>query len=129
VKITEQAFQNATLVALSRADAVRVWRQNAGDVVAARGGVVKGMPKGAADVGGIVLGRGWLLQVEFKMPGRKRTEQQERWADMIEASGGVYVLAEYNAALSLADNVAHVCHLVEQAIEERADECAREVAE
>ena len=86
------------LVVLSALPRVRVWRQNVGKVERAGGGFFSsGLPKGAADIGGIVdVGRpgapvGVVLQVETKGEGGETTPEQEAFATMIRSLGGIYL--------------------------------------
>lgn len=91
----EIPFQTRLLLELSKRHDVRVWRVNVGTVRRAEGGFFHaGPPKGAADVAGIIGPEGWSLQIECKAEGRKRTPEQIAWAEMVQALGAVYLLAD-----------------------------------
>jgi hypothetical protein len=121
----EVTFTKLLLVELSRLPGVRVWRQNCGRIPVRdhRGKILRvfdaGPPVGAADVSGIVRPEGFRLEVELKMPGGRRSAEQTRWAEFIAAAGGVYVLARFDQARSLADNLADATRAVADAIAAR----------
>lgn len=50
-----------------------------------------GVP-GQADLSGILDG-GRRLEIECKRPGGRQTQEQQRYGEMIERFGGVYILA------------------------------------
>lgn len=96
--MSEFAFQQRLLLALGRRRDMVVYRQNVGTVLVrdSRGKVQRtfraGPPRGASDISGIVRPEGWRLEIECKAPTGKRSKEQERWAGMVEAAGGVYAL-------------------------------------
>jgi hypothetical protein len=108
----EVNFMRALMLGISRIPGVRVWRQQVGTVAIAGsdadGGEKRffhaGVPKGAADLSGIVLG-GRRLEIEVKGPKGRRTIEQQHWAEFIRAYGGIYILAEYDPGLSDDGNV------------------------
>lgn len=67
---------------------------------------VHGAPKGAADLSGLISG-GQRLEVECKVD-EPWSAVQKRWAHMIGARGGLYVLAKYDPSSSIEDNLAMV---------------------
>lgn len=74
-----------------------LWRNNVGQMISADGRrVVFGVGgKGAADLLGIwrhADGRGQFIAVEVKADNGKQTEEQRRFAALVEAKGGVYVV-------------------------------------
>lgn len=115
----EQDYQNALMVALSQSGRVRVWRQNAGQVRALAGGVVKGAPVGAADLCGVVLGAGTLLQVEVKGAATPTTLEQEKWAEAVRGWGGVYALVRARRGEALEVFAARGCAEVLAAVDAR----------
>lgn len=107
----ETTFMRNLLLALGRRPELRVWRQNNG-VIPIRDGNGKteryfdtGIPNGAADISGIVIPYGWRIEVETKMQKGKVSQTQLNWAKMITEAGGIYVLARYDNAFSLEENV------------------------
>ena len=116
----EQDYQNALMVALSATGRVRVWRQPAGSIPAARGGMVKAAPVGAADLAGIVIGPGTMVQIECKGARTPHTEEQKHWAASMCGWGAVYVLARAKRDESLDAFAARATADVLAAIEARA---------
>ena len=99
--------------ALSRPESpVRVWRQNAG-LLRHDGRMVRGAPKGAADLTGIVVGHGWRVEIEIKAGRGRLTREQEQWGDAMRRLGAVYVVCRGG------DIEAHV-EAVRAAVEARA---------
>lgn len=65
-----------------------------------------------ADITGIVGPEGWRLEIEMKREGRdhrdkKVIERQKNWRRMIEAHGGIYILAhnEFDAVAQLRETL------------------------
>jgi hypothetical protein len=117
----EQVFQNKLLVALSRVEGVRVWRQNSGKVVAARGGAVKGAPVGAADVTGIVGPEGWRLEIECKGLTTQVTKSQTRWIDTMRALGAIACVVRESDSIDVDTSVALAVEAITKAIAERRE--------
>lgn len=121
----EIAFMHRLMLALGRRPDVRIWRQNVGTIPVRdeQGRIVRvfraGAPKGAADITGYVRPEGWRLEVEVKGPGGARSAQQETFARLVTQGGCVYALVAYDAARSIAENVAAGVRVVEAAIAER----------
>jgi hypothetical protein len=118
----EQTFLRRVLLALSQRPDLRVWRQNVGTLPVrdAQGHVERvfraGPPKGAADLSGIIRPEGWRLEIELKAAHGRLSPEQERWARFIRASGGVYVLAKYDASQTVEENTAAAVRTVEAAV-------------
>lgn len=89
--ILEQDFQNALMVALSRTGLVRVWRQPAGKILTKNNTAVQAAPVGAADITGVVIGSGRMLQIECKGAATSTTNEQKIWADNVTKWGAVYL--------------------------------------
>jgi len=94
----EIPFTHALILAIGN-KSTRQWRQNCGSVpVLDENSDIRyfntGIPKGAADISGIVAPEGWRLEIECKALGRKRTAEQAAWGAMIVRMGGVYVLCD-----------------------------------
>jgi hypothetical protein len=105
---------------------LRLWRQNAGKIKIA-GSTEKeafeiewgetpgkrlrpdrwfaGLPTGAADLGGILGPNGLVVQVEIKAPKEKQKPSQRKWQHMIEGMGGLYVVLEYDGAMTMEENL------------------------
>lgn len=101
---TEHDFQARLMVALCKDDNVRVWSQRLVTFAVKdehtqeiKRLVRSGLPKGASDISGILLPYGWRIEVECKdsrKHKRRRSKEQERWAEFIAASGGIYALVD-----------------------------------
>lgn len=126
----EIEFMQHVMLALGRRNDVRIWRQNCGSVPIRdrTGRVVRyfhaGPPNGASDLSGIVRApasiAGLRLELELKSPTGTRSLEQIRWGDFITASGGIYVLLAYDAALSLEDNVHRAVEQVDRSLTDRS---------
>lgn len=57
---------------------------------------------GMADYSGIIKGSGQRLEVEVKAGGDRLSEDQERWRDFIQSSGGIWIEAR-SAEQAVAD--------------------------
>lgn len=99
--MAEIPFMRELLLHLGQRSDIRVWRQNSGEVIFTQRGTVyrfrTGVPVGAADISGIVLGYGWRLEIEVKArdaKGRmgKRSDKQIAWANFMQLQGAVYAL-------------------------------------
>lgn len=123
--VEELDFQSHVMIALGARSDMRIWRQNAGSVLVrdrrGRGTHTfhAGPPKGAADLSGVVGPEGFRLEVELKADGGKLSTEQRAWRAMIERFGGLYVVAGYEDARGLEENVAAAVRAVERAIEVR----------
>jgi hypothetical protein len=117
----EQVFQNKLLVALSKVEGVRVWRQNSGTVVAARGGAVKGAPVGAADITGIVGPEGWRLEIECKGAATSITKSQTRWIDTMRDLGAIACVVRESDSTDVDTSVALAVGAITKAIAERRE--------
>jgi hypothetical protein len=123
MKPNEISFTKAMLIELSKLPNVRVWRQNCGSVPVHRPMsraparyFDAGPPTGAADISGLISPVGWRLEVELKMPGEERSDEQLRWAAFCERSGAVYALVEYDGTVSLDANAMRGARSVEESI-------------
>ena len=72
---------------------LRIWRANSGSAVTPDGRRVKFGVPGQADWTGIIVGTGQRLEIEIKSDTGRQTPVQRQFQAMIEAAGGVYVLA------------------------------------
>ena len=120
----EQDYMHALMVALSATRRVHVQRQPAGDIPAARGGVVKCGPVGCADITGGVIEAGpcWGVRLEVEVKGARtqQTAQQKRWAAMCGTWGFIYVLARAKRDETLEAFAARATAEVLAAIDARA---------
>ncbi len=118
--MSEQEFKNALAIALCRDLPVRVWVQNSGKALLARGGAIKLAPPGAGDLSGCVAdGSGIRLESETKAPRTANRESQARFAANCLAWGVVYLRIRAKATRSLEENVADAVAIVRQALELR----------
>jgi hypothetical protein len=127
----ESDFQRALLLALGSRPDLRLWRQNVG-VIPVRnelGDLERvfraGPPKGAADLSGIIRPEGWRLEIEVKGARGRVSAEQARWAVFLRAWGGVSLLATYDDAAPMGDNVRRVVRQLDAAIAERRMRAAR----
>ncbi len=124
-RIDEIAFTKALLIGLTRLSGVRAWRQNCGEILVRdiTGKPLRmfdaGPPTGAADISGGVRPEGFRLEVELKMPRGKRNEAQLNWAAFCKSMGFVYALVQYDATISLDDNVEFALDEISAAIDAR----------
>ena len=122
----ESTFQGALRLAVTRElhDRVALWRQPAGKILAKRGGAVEAAPVGAADLSGILKGSGIRLEIELKMPGKKRSAAQVAWGHTLHAWGAVYLCLTYRKGLSLELNVEQALLTLELALAARGESLA-----
>ena len=91
--MSEHELQQRILLELGNRSDLRVWRQNTGALINQHGHLVKFGLQGSADILGIIKPHGRFLAIEVKAPRGKLTAQQERFKQMIEGHGGLYILA------------------------------------
>lgn len=93
--MAERDIQAAILATFGARPYLRLWRQSVGTALLgtgpARRMVSFGLP-GMADLSGI-LRCGRRVEVEVKAPEGRVAPAQQRWADMVQAYGGVYTVA------------------------------------
>jgi hypothetical protein len=87
----EKLLQNEILRRFGTQTDLRIWRQNTGVARMGKRVVRFGVP-GQADLTGI-LSDGRRLEIEVKSPTGRQTLDQQRYQQMIERFGGLYVLA------------------------------------
>jgi len=94
VRQTEAEIQHGILLALGARPNLRVWRANTGvakDPLSGR--LVRFGTPGQADVLGVLAPGGRLLAIECKSTTGRLTDDQAAWGRMVQAMGGVYVVA------------------------------------
>lgn len=102
--MTEQALQQAILIALGSRPDLRIWRVNAGGSPGLRGGWVKGAPPGHPDLTGILRGGRWF-GIEVKTEDGKQSEQQKRFEAMATGLDGLYaVVRSVEEAVATVDS-------------------------
>jgi hypothetical protein len=101
---TEQEFQGAYWVAIPRVLPVLFHRQITGRHRQARGGWMRGAPRGAADLSGWARG-GLRIELEFKYADGPLTREQERWRSVCLGWGVVHRVPRYDVSLSLLENL------------------------
>jgi hypothetical protein len=118
----ELPFMKSLQIALGSGRGIRLWRQNVLKVpIYDEAGNLKryvsaGPPVGCPDLVGIVGPDGWLLGIELKVEGRKRSKDQVSWANMIVAQGGIYCLCAAEKGETMQAAVARCVAEVESAI-------------
>ena len=75
---------------------LRLWAQNSGVFLLGKKDEQKrafhaGVPKGAADISGLVSPSGRRIEIELKSPKAKYTEEQKLFGEAIQNLGGIYV--------------------------------------
>lgn len=114
----EQDFMQAFRLEVTRSlgGTVRLWRQPAGSIQAARGGAVECAPVGAADLSGIVAPTGVRLEVEMKGARTPTTEAQTRWRESMLERGAVALQLRYDPAVNLEGNAVLACAELARAV-------------
>lgn len=101
--MTEAELQSRILLALGQRPDVRIWRNNVGAAQVDGRFMRFGLP-GSADLIGIVRPSGRLLAVEVKSRTGRLTQAQKTFGRVIEAFGGIYVVARsVEAAVAAVD--------------------------
>lgn len=72
---------------------LRLWRSNTGAARTHTGALVRFGVPGQADISGVLAPHGQRIEIECKAPHGRQSAQQRKFQTMIEAHGGVYVLA------------------------------------
>lgn len=93
----ETKIQNEVILALGQqcGSICRIFRQQVGFFVAYQNPEARPVQvgvKGMADLSGILLPGGWRLEIEIKTPTGKQSPEQVKWAEMIRAFGGIYIV-------------------------------------
>lgn len=94
MRLYEKKLQNALLMSLGRRPDTRVWRHNVGKArpLSAPDTVVQYGRPGQSDIFGVTRG-GRLLCIECKAASRV-TPEQRSWLKMVDAFGGVALVAK-----------------------------------
>jgi hypothetical protein len=85
--MSEITLVKEILAVIGSRNDVRVWRNNTGTLIDSLGLV------GSADILGIIAPQGRFLAIECKTRTGKQSDQQRNFQKMIEAMGGIYILA------------------------------------
>jgi|GEM_PF-1009495 len=111
MRLTEHKFQSMLLVALSRVQGCKVWRNVVGTFRAYSNPeqIVKVGVPGQADIFGMIDGR--FLSIEVKAPRGRVRKEQERWGEMVNREGGIHIVAR--AGCDLDESVREIVSLVE----------------
>lgn len=88
----EHEIMQGILISIGSLPDVRIWRNNTGSIKTQDGRFITFGLKGSADMLGILKG-GKFLAIEVKTATGRQSEQQKSFQKMIEAFGGVYILA------------------------------------
>lgn len=89
----ETAIMQRILLALGAHPACRIWRMNTGALPDQHGRLIRFGVPGMADIIGLLRPSGRFLAIEVKTPTGRQSEQQRSFQRMVEAAGGLYVLA------------------------------------
>lgn len=85
---------SSILVELSKRNDVRVWRNETGKARTLDGArIISYGLKGSADIMGLIGPDGRLLCVECKVGRDQQRIEQQRFQEMVERLGGLYILA------------------------------------
>lgn len=90
--MSEREIQQNILISFGSLPDLRIWRNNTGSIKTPDGRFVTFGLKGSADILGIMRG-GRFLAIEVKTATGRQSEHQKNFQNMIEAFGGVYILA------------------------------------
>lgn len=91
----ENQIQQEAILQISKelSQILTIWRNNTG-AAEVKGRFVRfGLP-GQADCSGILAPLGRRVEIEFKSPGKKPSEDQKAFRKMIEKHGGLYFLVD-----------------------------------
>lgn len=97
-------------IELCKIPGVVVWRQNVGTIpfrdgkTGERRAFRAGPPPGAADLSGMYKVDGRRIEVETKANGKKRSKDQERWAELVHEYNAIYLLAPQHKALTASES-------------------------
>lgn len=91
--MAESKVLTACLRYLGARSDCRVWRNNSGKLPRADGGFVSFGLVGSADILGLRLPAGQFVAIECKSPTGRTTKQQDAFARMVRAFGGLYIVA------------------------------------
>jgi len=74
---------------------MRIWRNNTGKGLSLDGKrVITFGLKGSPDIIGVLRG-GRFVGIEVKKPGGRQSDRQKKFQKMLEAFGGLYILADH----------------------------------
>jgi hypothetical protein len=112
------AWQEALRAGLPRVCPVILFRQITGAHKQEGGGWMRGMPKGAADLGGFARG-GLSVQIEAKLGSGRPSAEQKRWRAVCQSWGAVHLFAHANATDPTAAQVLRVAAALNAALAAR----------
>ena len=119
--IDPTAWQEALRAGLPRVCPVILFRQITGTHKQEGGGWMRGMPKGAADLGGWARG-GLGVQIEAKLGGGRPSADQRRWRKVSGTWGAVHLFAHANTTDPTVDQVLRVAVALNAALRARGVE-------
>jgi len=111
-------WQGALHLGLPRVCPVQLFRQITGKHKQQGGGWMRGMPKGAADLGGWARG-GLTVQIEAKLGTGRLEPLQRRWRTQCAAWGVVHLVAHANHEDPPAEQVLRVAVALNAALAAR----------
>lgn len=89
----ESVIQKQIMAEFGALSWLRIWRNNTGALKDQRGQLITYGLKGSADILGIISPEGRFLAIEVKNERGKQSESQAAFGKMVEAMGGIYILA------------------------------------
>lgn len=95
-RLSEAQIQQQILLALGGRHDCRVWRNNVGAARTQDGRVVRFGTKGQADILGVLrlpTGTGLFVAIEVKSARGRLRPEQRAWGAMVQAMGGLYIVA------------------------------------
>ncbi len=112
------AWQEALRACLPRVCPVILYRQITGTHKQEGGGWMRGMPKGAADLGGFARG-GLGVQIEAKLGTGRPSPDQKRWRTVCRSWSVVHLFAHANTTDPTVDQVLRVAAELNDALAAR----------
>lgn len=105
---SETEWQAVLRLVIPRWLPLKLYRSIPGAKKVERGGWMHGMPVGASDLNGWVVGTGRRIEIECKRAGHPSTDEQERWIDAAIADGCIAFVARYDTADDMLTNLRRV---------------------
>jgi hypothetical protein len=90
---SETEIMQQILLALGAHPACRIWRMNTGALPDQHGRLIRFGVPGMADIIGLLRPSGRFLAIEVKTLTGRQSDQQRAFQRMVEAAGGIYILA------------------------------------
>jgi hypothetical protein len=91
--VSESDLVASILLTFGARHDLKLWRANVLVAKDKTGRVLRAGVTGQADISGILAPSGRRVEVEVKTATGRQSPDQKRWQTMIEAHGGIYILA------------------------------------